>query len=116
MKKLLFVLSGACVLILSCTVLMDYQVQLELVGDAGIQFTGYYATTLAGVDSVSGTIPVYYTVSVKRSGDAITAYFQKVNQPGTMIGRMIVDGDTVQEKTASNPSDALHMYWCPPSQ
>ena len=113
MKAPLFLLLGICLLLPFCATVADYQVRVELTGDSGIQFTGYYATTLGGTDSVSGTIPVDYTVLLRRSGDAISAYFQKVNQPGTMTGRMLVDGDTVQEKTVTNPSDALHMHWEP---
>jgi len=113
MKRFALVASACVLLGLSCTVLEDYQVRVELTGDAGIEFSGWYTTALGVVDTVSGTIPDHWTVPVKRTGDMVTAFFSKENQPGTMIGRMIVDGDTIQEKTAPDPTDALSMHWEP---
>ena len=107
------ILFSAGLLALSCTAFEDHQVRIEVTGDSGIVFSGCHATAFRGLDSVTGTIPAHWVVPVKRVGDAVSAYFQKVNQPGTMTGRMIVDGDTVQEKTVTNPSDALHMHWEP---
>ncbi len=112
MKILAVGLIGLMFLLPACNVLGNYEVIIELTGDAGIEFNGWYVTTFGGLDSVEGTIPASWTVSLRRNKiDNISAYFQKIDQPGTMTGRLIVDGDTVQEKTVTNPSDALHLHW-----
>ncbi len=108
---------GTCLLLglfaLACEPAADYQVIVEVAGDAGLAFSGYCSTTY-GVDSVSGTVPDSWTVPVGRDcGDALLVCLRKSNQPGTMIVRLIVEGDTVREDSLTAPSGELNLSWQP---
>jgi hypothetical protein len=105
----------AGLLLLACNQ-PDYVVTVELTGSQPIQFTGWYKVESAGSDStaVSGTTPKSWSFTVKRKGgDAVTAFFAKTNQPGTMTGRITADSTPVEEKSAANPTDSLRLHWAP---
>lgn len=118
MKTALTAVLGFLFLSPACDLAGDYEVVIEVAGDSGIVFTGWFVTAYPEPDttSASGTIPASWSATVRRGcGDRISAYFQKVAQPGRMTGRLVVDGDTVQEKTATSATDAVSLHWEPSS-
>ncbi len=119
MKKALFLTCFLALMLpfFACENLEDYQVTIEIAGDPGIAFTGWYITAYTGPDSTTanGTTPVTWTVAVKRNaGDGISGGFLIDSlATGTMIGRLIADGDTVDADTTAANKPAFHLAWIP---
>ena len=117
MRMAIVCLLWLMILLPSCTKPGDYQVTIELAGDAGIEFTGWYITAYTGPDTTAanGTTPASWVVTVRRdAGDAISAWFLQDSLPaGTMVGRLIVEGDTVEADTTGPAKPAFHLFWDP---
>lgn len=112
-------LALAALLLAACDeTVTDYQVTIALAGDPGLEFTGWYVTANAP-DTVAadGSTPRSWTIAVRHgAGDCVSAGFTRTDPtPGTLIGLLIVDSDTVAADTTGPSGSTITLSWAPGS-
>ncbi len=109
MKKLVFV---ALVILLgtNCSPLF-YDVTVEVIGDDGVQFECWYATTWYGADSVYGTTPHTFDIKMRRKLGAVAVSIYREYSPGLLWAKLVVDGAVKDEDSTSANPGGISLGW-----
>jgi len=104
-------LAALCVTCLfSCDALKTVDVTLEITGDSLSAFTGYYETTGAGKQEISGTVPKSFTFTARKSLDVVAAQIVRVGV-GKLVARIVADGVTRASDSTSSTVGTITLEW-----
>ena len=96
--------------LMACDALKIVDVTLEITGSSLSAFYGYYETTGAGQDTISGIVPKSYTFAARKSLDVVAAQIARVGA-GQLSARIVADGKTRDSAATSDVIGTITLEW-----
>ena len=96
--------------LMACDALKTIDVTLDITGDNLSAFYGYYETTGAGQDTISGIVPKSYTFTARKSLDVVAAQIVRVGA-GQLSARIVADGITRDSAATTDVIGTVTLEW-----
>jgi len=96
--------------LMACDALKTVDVTLDITGSSLSAFYGYYETTGAGQDTISGIVPKSITFTARKSLDVVAAQIVRVGA-GELSARIVADGKTRDSAATSDVIGTITLEW-----